>query len=301
MMGRKLEEDDWNRVYCGAKGIPLRGWSNLNIDVIHEGLGVEQKMVGVDPKKSIKECCGLTLMHPAATRSIRIPNERDATKAARTILAQYAELIRRRTEFVKRETSGKSADMRTGWLLWQRAKLEEFLYFETRMEAPNPSDYYAQWHATKAGERKPSENLWVYESSTGKKRYSITTVAGAKIQPYFDVPAPNDPNLYCFRVQGEPLDSGEVRLWVTRTTALFLSQLFGDLTSSRLERAIVEAANHVERLSKTPAKPMADVDVATPLVIARAAYDKLVVAFPGVSDEHRIQLLIGHFAAKHEG
>lgn len=43
MMGRKLEEGDWNSVYCAAKGIPYTGWSNLNIDVNYQGLGVEQK------------------------------------------------------------------------------------------------------------------------------------------------------------------------------------------------------------------------------------------------------------------
>lgn len=28
MMGRKLEETDWNEVYCAAKDIPRSGWSN---------------------------------------------------------------------------------------------------------------------------------------------------------------------------------------------------------------------------------------------------------------------------------
>ena len=44
MMGRKFEEGDWADVYCTAKNIPNRGWSNLNIDVIYNGLGVEHKM-----------------------------------------------------------------------------------------------------------------------------------------------------------------------------------------------------------------------------------------------------------------
>lgn len=34
MMGRKMEEADWSSVYCRAKGLPERGWSNLNIDVM---------------------------------------------------------------------------------------------------------------------------------------------------------------------------------------------------------------------------------------------------------------------------
>jgi hypothetical protein len=39
MMGRKLEEAGWSSVYCKAKGIPERGWSNLNIDVMYKGIG----------------------------------------------------------------------------------------------------------------------------------------------------------------------------------------------------------------------------------------------------------------------
>lgn len=35
MLGRKFEEGDWAVVYHTAKGIPQRGWSNLNIDVMY--------------------------------------------------------------------------------------------------------------------------------------------------------------------------------------------------------------------------------------------------------------------------
>ncbi len=45
MMGRKLEEGDWAEVYCRAKGIPSKGWSNLKLDIMHKGLGIEQKMM----------------------------------------------------------------------------------------------------------------------------------------------------------------------------------------------------------------------------------------------------------------
>ena len=47
----------------------------------------------------------------------------------------------------------------------------------------------------------------MYEKITKQKRYSVTTSAGIKIQPYFDVPPPNDQNLYYFRVQSEPIDT----------------------------------------------------------------------------------------------
>src|SRR5215831_8113244 len=71
MMGRKMEEGDWTHVYCLAKGIPPTGWSNLNIDVNYQGLGVEHKLLRPSVR-SIKAVCGTTMMHPAATRSIRI-------------------------------------------------------------------------------------------------------------------------------------------------------------------------------------------------------------------------------------
>src|SRR5436309_1575427 len=73
MMGRKFEEGDWAEIYCKAKGIPLKGWSNLNIDIIHEGLGVEHKMLCYRSNTDLAEACGQTMMHPAATRSIRVP------------------------------------------------------------------------------------------------------------------------------------------------------------------------------------------------------------------------------------
>src|SRR5438094_166328 len=73
MMDRPFEEGDWVDVYCAAKGIPRQDWSNLNLDVAHNGLGVEQKKLGKDSKKPITHWCGMSLMHPALTRSIRVP------------------------------------------------------------------------------------------------------------------------------------------------------------------------------------------------------------------------------------
>ena len=74
MMGRKFEEGDWNYIYCNAKDIPSIGWSNLNIDIMYRGLGVEHKMLCVKSNKPIKEYCGTSPMHPSMTRSIRIPS-----------------------------------------------------------------------------------------------------------------------------------------------------------------------------------------------------------------------------------
>lgn len=80
MMGRKLEEGDWAEVYCRAKGIPLRGWSNLEIDVVHESVGVEHKMMRYSSKGDISEACGTSHMHPSATRAFRMPPYDDRSK-----------------------------------------------------------------------------------------------------------------------------------------------------------------------------------------------------------------------------
>ena len=227
MMGRKFEEEDWRQAYAGAKGIPDAGWSNLQIDVMHGSLGVEHKMLRVRSKGSILTACGTSMMHPAGTRSIRIPQIEDATAAARDILQQYGALIEARTTLVRVRsqlgggqlerseaeqqlaeelglnitvarrqladveveddpTDVPPPDMRFGWLLWQDS-LREFLYFEQPMTVPDPSAYRAIWVESGGGSRKQSRNLWIYDIETDRKAYSITTEAGAKIQPYFDV------------------------------------------------------------------------------------------------------------------
>lgn len=293
MMGRKFEEGDWSHVYCAAKGIPVRGWSNLNIDVMHNGLGVEHKMLCVRSNKNIKEHCGTSLMHPAATRSIRIPSTKgDPTKIAREVLRQYAELIKLRHRKVAEDAPDAEPTLRTGWLLWQES-LREFLYFEYEMEKPKPNDYYAVWRESGGGARKSSKNLWVYDAKTDRKRFSITTTAGAKIQPYFNVPAPNDPHLYYLCVQGEELDGGLVRVWVTSTTALLLQQNLGSLDTNRLSSAILESAEAASRTEEAEKKKQTPQhEVATSILIMKSAYEALIHAFPGVSDEHRIQLFL---------
>ena len=142
MRGRKLEEDDWAASYCAAKHIPHRGWSNLNIDVMHDGLGIEHKMLSWP--EPISEAFGRRLMHPSATCSIRLPDTKDANEAMTAVLTQYADLIRLRTQKVAETAAGRTPDMRTGWLLW-RLTLEEFLYFEEEMLPPDPADFRASW------------------------------------------------------------------------------------------------------------------------------------------------------------
>lgn len=292
MMGRKLEEDDWNKVYCAAKCIPHSGWSNLNIDVNHNGLGVEQKLLrvsglGVRPIKSV---CGTTMMHPAATRSIRIDdNSLPADVVMRDVFEQYSDLINIRTEKVKETSGGVEPDMRTGWLLWEDS-LTEFLYFEERLKAPQADHYFAEWNETPPkGARKGSKSLWIYEKDTNKKRFSVTTSAGIKIQPYFDVPAPSDPNLCYFRVQSEQIDYDTIQIWVSSTTAKAIQRELGDLEKENVSNAIIKVA---KQTSIEDAAINSSEELAQPIQINRKAFEIFTATWEGVSDEHRAQLFL---------
>lgn len=292
MMGRKFEEGDWSHVYCRAKGIPEARWSNLNIDVMHENLGVEHKMLCYRSNASVAEACGTTLMHPSATRSIRVPSlDGDPNDVMAHVLEQYRQLIDSRAEMVSRQNkTSKPVDMRTGWLLWQES-LRQFLYFEEPMVVPDPATLYAEWveRANGGGRRKGSKNLWVYERGTGRKRYSITTSAGAKIQPYFDVPPPDDPNIYLFTVLGEQVMPGRIRVWLTAATARELEKVVGKLDVDQLSDLIIEACDGID-----PAAALSDgvSDAGVPIQIREDAYAALVGALPGVSDEHCFVLLL---------
>lgn len=327
MMGRKLEEGDWAKVYAAAKGMPLGTWSNVDIDVSYGNLGVEQKMICRRSNDSLLGSCGTRIMHPAGTRAIRIPSEPDATLAARDVLRQYGELVDRRTEMIRilhaynhgqltgsgaisamqqlgySANSAKSAlpkektpvgdaeslpDMRMGWLLWQES-LREFLYFEERMVKPKPAEYFAEWRERPDGRRRGSRNLWVYESATGEKVYSITTEAGAKIQPYFKVPPPSDPNVNHFVVQGEPFGDSLVRVWLTPVTAEQLRAAIGSLDPEAIARAI-ERAKAQEIVLQRDVGPFAI--VAIEVLIPASAYAMLAEIFEGVSDEHNFKQLV---------
>lgn len=293
MMGRKFEEGDWAEVYCRAKKIPLKGWSNLQIDVMHESLGVEHKMLCYRSHADLTEACGQTFMHPSATRSIRVPStDLDPNIAMRDVLGQYAKLIEIRCGKVQEQSSTKAEpDMRTGWLLWQES-LRQFLYFEEEMLPPNPDDYTAEWVSSGGrGSRKESKNLWVYERETGRKRYSITTVAGAKIQPYFDVPPPTDPNLYLFTVIGETVSIGLVRIWLTEATARELQRLVGSLDTETISRTVIKTAAAISELGTVE---QAKTELAQAVILTAEAYDALRNVLPGVSDEHSFQLLTQH-------
>lgn len=292
MMGRKLEEGDWSEVYCKAKDIPDDGWSNLHIDVNHDGLGIEFKMLRIGQLRGqpIRSVCGTTRMHPAATRSIRIDDTTlPANKVMEDVLSQYSALIDQRTASVREASGNGTADMRIGWLLWED-NLCEFLYFEERMQKPDPSNYYAEWNETAArGVRKPSKSLWIYEKSTNKKVYSVTTSAGIKIQPYFDVPAPSDPNLSYYRVQSEPLDDDTIILWVAAATAAQLKARLGSIDKNVVSDAVIAAA---QKPLKDEGFSIDDLQSAIPIPVTKAAFDLLLKHWEAVSDDHRIQLLI---------
>jgi hypothetical protein len=297
MMGKKFEEGDWAHVYCLAKGIPERGWSNLNIDVMFGNLGVEHKMLCYRSSRTLAEAFGTPLMHPSATRSIRLDStEVDPNEAMETVLTQYAELIdARRAAVAEQNDTGLPTDLRIGWLLWQES-LREFLYFEEEMVAPNPEAYYAHWRDSGGGVRKASKNLWIYEESTGRKRYSVTTQAGIKIQPYFDVPPPSDPNVYLLTVIGERLLTGEIKVWLTESTARELEFLVGSLAVDPMSDAILAALQGTVEEAGIPT----EVDETGVSILLRAdAYDALMQALPGaVSDEHCFRLLAGSMRAR---
>ena len=289
MNRRKFEEGDWAEVYCRAKKIPLRGWSNLEIDVVHGSLGVEHKMLCYRSGVNLLDACGKTLMHPAATRSIRIPStDADPNSVMHEVLSQYAQLIEARRQKIQEQSASRSQpDLRTGWLLWQES-LRQFLYFEEAMLPPVPQAYEAKWVESGGGSRKRSKNLWIYERKTGVKRYSITTQAGAKIQPYFDVPSPTDPNLYLFTVIGEALDTGHVRIWLTEATAREMERLIGALDTQTISQAILQQAEVAPRLARIE---ISQTEVAEAVLITTEAYQALQTVFPGVNDDHSFRLL----------
>lgn len=298
MMGRKLEEGDWSYVYCRAKGIPETGWSNLHIDVMHENLGVEHKMLCYRSNASLTQACGTTLMHPAATRAIRVPStECDPNDAMADVLDQYRDLIAARAERVRHQNqTSRPVDMRTGWLLWQES-LRQFLYFEEPMAVPETSTLYAEWveRVIEGGGRRGSKNLWIYDRASGRKKYSVTTGAGVKIQPYFDVPPPNDPNLYIFTVIGEQILPGRVRVWLTTGTARELQKLVGDsMDIDRISDLVIDACAYMDS-AEGAAESTGEAGVS--VEIREDAYNALVGAMPGVSDEHCFVLLLERLRA----
>lgn len=294
MNGRKLEEGDWSEVYCGAKGMENTGWSNLNIDVMHGALGVEHKMLRYSASEDLADAFGKTFMHPAATRSIRIEStDADPQLVMESVLSQYADLIGERRELVRSQApAGEDPDMRVGWLLWQDS-LAQFLYFEEEMLEPDPSEYEAIWNETAArGLRKASKSLWIYERDSGVKRYSVTTSAGIKIQPYFDVPTEDDPNVYLLTVIGDEVAPGTTRVWLKPSTALALEAAVGGLSQDLVSRFVGEQiaeAGDLDFADESSALEPVEVKISTGI------YEELADRLSSQNDDELFSLLLEVF------
>jgi len=291
--GRKLEEADWAHVYCKARGLEALGWSNLNADVTVPGLSLEHKMMRCSESEAIKNHCGTSMMHPALTRRVSLPDIEDPDKAMRFVIASYQKVLDERYRKASEISGAKPVELRSGWLLYD-SSLTEFLYFEERSQNLNPKKHRAVWsERVKKGEggRRGNRNLWIYDQN-GQKVWSVTGgSSGTKIQPYFKVPAANDEHLCYFRVQGEPLSAETVRVWVTESTANNLRQILGELDTRRVTDAILNVSGSDETLSATE-----EFEEIRELEIGQNAYSALKEKFLGVSDEHCFQLLCKRLA-----
>lgn len=294
MRGRPLEEGDWRRVYCDVKGIPDSGWSNLPFgDVNHEGLGVEQKQIKKPGKPT--GFCGRSIMHPAATRSFRIDSRGDAEEQKVAVLTQYGELIRAfRRQVAEKAPAGKAPDLRSGWLLYQ-SSLGQFMYFEEALVEPDPAAFVAEWVEGRQtrGARKPSRNLWIHEKDArggkGRKRYSITTEAGAKIQPYVDIPALGTPGLYVFDVfDAEAEVDGERKaiVWALQDTIVDLHAALREAGYGSLDEFLVDVDPNELLELQQDAKPTVE-----PIMISPRVYAKFR-ALGGKTDEERLERVI---------
>lgn len=132
-------------------------------------------------------------------------------------------------------------------------------------------------------------NLWVFDKATGHKRYSITTSAGAKIQPYFDVPPPNDPNVYLFTVIGEVIGVGMVRVWLTIATFRELKRVLGEFDTAKLSEFVLRK---LEGVSASLTVREGNEPAAESVILTADAYLKLKAVFPGVNDNNSFQLFL---------
>ena len=292
MMGRKLEEADWAHVYCKARGLNIPDWSNLHADVTIPGLSLEHKMMRCSESEPIKQHCGTTMMHPALTRRVSLPDIADANEAMKIVIASYQRVLDERLKKTVEISNGKPVELRSGWLLYD-SSLTEFLYFEERAQNLDPKKHRAVWsERIRKGEggRRANKNLWIYSKGKGEADQKIWSVtggsSGTKIQPYFRVPAADDKNLCYFRVQGEPINSETVRVWVTEPTAQNLKNILGELGTRRVSQAILKTSASDVTLASTEGHEQVH-----ELVIQQDAYAALKEKFQGVSDEHCFQLL----------
>jgi len=214
------EEYHWASLYRAAKGAPRGTWSNLQFrDFIHEGIGVEWKILGSDAPSA---AMGRSVMHPSGTRRIEFDPTESADSCKERILTQWCRAMDEFEARVRAHGKSPRAEIRWGVLLWGR-DLGEFLYFEEPMIRPRHADYDARWE-TRTGRGKQTQSLYIYEKRTGKKRFSVTHPSqGAKLQPYFDVPVSRS-DVHLFSVKSADV----YPIWVSEETRAALRERIGD-------------------------------------------------------------------------
>lgn len=222
--GAKIEEADWSSLYCDVIGAPRQKLSNLPFrDFNHDGVGVEFKFMS---RKSPISDVGKSIMHPSATRTISFDENDTAENAKNMVLSQWAKQIEGFAERVSAGSSDGSYDLRWGILLWA-ADHSEFLYFEERIEEPDPSQYEGRW-VLSSSRGQTSRNLHIFEKASGEKKFSCTLPRnGAKLQPYFRVPTLAEGAIH-FKVAPTDL----VPIYVSKPMSERLVQLFPNLNSN---------------------------------------------------------------------
>jgi hypothetical protein len=85
------------------------------------------------------------------------------------------------------------------------------------------------------------------------------------------------------------MPNGTLRIWISKSTALFLEKLLGELSPDAIAKALEKVAA-IER--KEEEQGVVRIEPAVPLELSPRAYDLLNSCFKGVSDEHRMQLLV---------
>lgn len=236
-----FEEYHWSSIYRTAKNVPSGAegdWSNLALnDLLHDGFGVEWKLLQRARPFADQ---GKSLMHPAATRRLTFDPTSDAEEAKEQILTQWAAEIEGFRERTKSTSKSGEADIRLGVLLWG-SDLSQFLYFEEEMEPPNPDDFRAEW-VDRQARGSATRNLYIFEKSTGQKRYSVTSPSkGAKLQPYFDIPT-EDQGAHLFEVDREDLWP----LWVKKDVFEIIAELDPSNQDSIIRRLLDQARKRGE-------------------------------------------------------
>jgi hypothetical protein len=102
---------------------------------------------------------------------------------------------------------------------------------------------------------------------------------------------PTDPNLYHWTVIGEVIDTGVVRVWLTKPTADRLSCLVGSLDASRINEFILSQVDSITQIVE-PNDVNRSAAAMVPLSISEDAYVALTETIKAVNDDRMFQLLM---------